>query len=68
MDEPGCNNCKHWRGGFFCDAYPEGIPWPIMSGQVSHLVALPEDNGIQYEQASAEELAAREAQINGQEE
>ena len=49
MNEPGCANCKHWRGGVVCDAYPRGIPWPIMSGDVSHLEPLPDDNGIQWE-------------------
>ena len=51
MIEPSCANCKHWRGGVVCDAYPRGIPWPIMSGDVSHLEPLPDDNGIQWERA-----------------
>ncbi len=49
MTEPSCTNCKHWRGGVVCDAYPQGIPWPIQSGDVSHLEPLPDDNGVQYE-------------------
>lgn len=49
MIEPNCSNCKHWRGGVTCDAYPSGIPWPIQSGDVSHIGSLPEDNGIVYE-------------------
>jgi hypothetical protein len=49
MDEPGCGNCKHWQGGFHCRAYPNGIPWPIMSGEVSHMTPLPGDGGVQYE-------------------
>ena len=49
MTEPGCNVCKHWRGGLTCDAYPDGIPWPIMAGDVAHLEPLPDDNGIQFE-------------------
>jgi len=47
--EPKCTNCKHWRGGFICDAYPRGIPLPIQWGEVSHLEPFKDDNGIQYE-------------------
>jgi len=49
VDEPGCNNCKHWHGGLTCDAYPKGIPWPIMAGDVAHFEPLPDNNGVQYE-------------------
>ena len=49
MSEPSCSNCKHWRGGTTCDAFPNGIPWPIQSGDVSHLKPLSGDNDIQYE-------------------
>ena len=52
MNEPSCANCKHWRGGVVCDAYPNGIPWPIMSGDVAHIDPLPDDNGIQWERAT----------------
>lgn len=48
---PGCDNCKHWRGGFTCEAYPLGIPFPIMRGEVAHLQPLPDDNGIQWERS-----------------
>ena len=36
----GCRLCVHWRGGR-CVAYPEGIPLPIIAGQVDHLVKRP---------------------------
>jgi len=48
-NEPGCVNCKHYRGGVVCDAYPDLIPWPIQSGEVAHDKPLPGDNGIQFE-------------------
>ena len=48
-EEPSCANCMHWHGGLTCDAYPNGIPLPIMSGDVSHMEPLPDDNGIQWE-------------------
>ena len=49
MTEPSCRNCKHWHGGLVCDAYPKGIPLPIMAGDVSHMKPLPGDNGLQWE-------------------
>ncbi len=55
--EKSCATCKHWHGGFTCDAYPQGIPLPIMSGDVAHIKPLPDDNGIQYE--LNEEMIAR---------
>ena len=52
MTEPSCANCKYWHGGMVGDAYPKGIPWPIMAGDVAHLEPLPYDNGIQWERAA----------------
>ena len=48
---PGCMSCKHWDANnmMLCKAYPAGIPWPILSGEVGHTQALPGDNGIQFE-------------------
>jgi hypothetical protein len=45
----GCTECRHFRGGLRCDAYPEGIPWPILAGDIDHLGPLPGDHGIQFE-------------------
>lgn len=50
----GCSTCKHWRGGVVCDAFPNGIPWPIQSGDMAHDKPLPEDNGIQWEPRDTE--------------
>lgn len=52
-DQPSCNNCKHWHGGLVCDAYPQGIPWPIMAGDIAHLKPLPDDHGLQWERQDA---------------
>lgn len=49
MIKPGCPNCKHYVGGIVCKAYPNGIPWPIQSGDIAHIEPLPDDNGIQFE-------------------
>jgi hypothetical protein len=51
-DWPGCLGCayRHWQGKRFCPAYPNGIPFPIASGQVDHLVPRPGQVGeIVYE-------------------
>ena len=49
LPRPSCGNCRHWQGGFVCAAYPEGIPFPIMSGAVSHEISREGDGGIVYE-------------------
>jgi hypothetical protein len=44
IDEwPGCLGCAHRRVGkrLWCAAYPEGIPFIIIAGQVDHLVPRP---------------------------
>lgn len=40
---PGCLGCAHLRRGrrAHCPAYPNGMPFPIVSGQVDHLVPRP---------------------------
>ncbi len=58
--EPGCNNCKHWHGGVVCDAFPSGIPWPIMSGDIAHFDPLPGDNGLQWEREESDREAPPE--------
>jgi hypothetical protein len=47
-----CFGCKHWRKGsdpIACDAFPEGIPAPILTGSVSHATAYHGDGGMRYE-------------------
>ena len=52
--DPICLKCKHFRmieGG--CDAYPDGIPDEITSGENKHTEPLPgQANSIVFEAAS----------------
>jgi hypothetical protein len=48
-----CLNCK-WlnrKDMASCVAYPNGIPYPILSGEVAHDRPLPGDNGIMWNPA-----------------
>lgn len=44
-----CISCNHYRMGGECDAYPDGIPYEIISGQVDHKEPYKGDNRIQFE-------------------
>mgnify|MGYP001575305508 CR=1 FL=1 len=49
---PICLDCKHLREskvGILCDAFPDGIPKPIILTEVEHRQPYPGDQGIQYE-------------------
>lgn len=55
-DWPGCSSCKHLRPmqrnsdkGWTCKAFPDGIPMPIASGHIDHILPIEGDNGIQFE-------------------
>ena len=43
-----CTECKWLLRGITCEAYPEGIPMPILSGATPHLRNLPGDNGYLF--------------------
>lgn len=53
--EPICMQCKHLikpppgEFGFKCDAFPDGIPEEIFSGEVEHTKPYPGDHGIMFE-------------------
>lgn len=51
--ERQCLNCKHLNRGDMasCKAFPNGIPYPIMRGDIAHDEPYPTDNGIQWEAA-----------------
>jgi hypothetical protein len=44
-----CPVCKHYLNLFECEAFPEGIPDEILSGEVDHTEPYPGDNGIRFE-------------------
>jgi len=44
-----CASCIFYSGGRKCEAYPEGIPEEILTGEVDHTTAYDGDNGIQFE-------------------
>lgn len=50
---PICYNCKHYLVLLQCDAFPEGIPEPIVMGEHDHRTPYPGDNGIQFEPIEA---------------
>jgi len=63
LEAPRCyeRKCKHYKGvaqpdgteiseRYVCDAFPNGIPSAIALGNNLHLVPVPGDNGITYEQ------------------
>jgi hypothetical protein len=62
---PLCFECKHYTGetfnepelrtDYFCDAFPNGIPFDIISGGYGHTTPFEGDNGIQYEAASPDD-------------
>lgn len=46
-----CASCRHLRSikDQTCEAFPEGIPFVVLTGQHKHQIAIPGDQGIQYE-------------------
>jgi hypothetical protein len=53
-----CANCVHLRGAkdyrWRCDAFPDGIPTPILREEFDHTVPYPGDHGIQFEMQEPE--------------
>lgn len=49
-----CVTCKFYRGLTECDAFPEGIPQDIFSGEKDHTEPIEGDNGIQWQPLNEE--------------
>ena len=49
--EMGCYLCKHFnkKTRLTCAAFPDGIPSPIVNGEIAHLKPYPGDHGIVFE-------------------
>lgn len=48
---PLCLDCDffNWKSErLSCKVFPNGIPWPIISGEIEHTTPYPGDNGIQF--------------------
>lgn len=56
---PDCFDCKHLDEFSFdplkCQAFPEGIPEEILTGEHDHSKPFEGDNGIQFEPIEKEE-------------
>jgi hypothetical protein len=45
-----CSSCRHLHANdLACAAFPAGLPFPIVSGQLRHDHSLEGDRGVQYE-------------------
>jgi len=51
-----CLMCKHFLGFGECDAFPDGIPEDILTGEHDHAEPYPGDHGIQFETKEKERL------------
>ena len=49
MQSNQCLECTHYMGEIQCDAFPDGIPEAIITGDYDHAEPYPGDNGIQFE-------------------
>lgn len=41
--------CRHYQGAAKCDAYPNHVPEPIITGEHDHRTAYPGDHGLRFE-------------------
>lgn len=48
MQDDQCILCIRYLGNWQCDAYPEGIPDPIILGEHDHTEPFMNDQGIRF--------------------
>ena len=46
---PQCARCNHKNNDTSCDAFPGGIPEPLLRDEYSHTKPFKGDNGIRFE-------------------
>lgn len=44
-----CTTCRHWTEALRCQAFPQGIPAAIRSGEHDHTQPFPGDGGLLYD-------------------
>lgn len=49
MQGDQCLLCIHYRGEAECTAYPDGIPYEVISGDHDHTKPYKDDHGIRFE-------------------
>ncbi len=56
LADPQCDYCKHldkgqrYKHGYYCAAYPDGVPDEILFNAVHHTEEYEGDHGIRFEQ------------------
>lgn len=48
-----CPRCVHYIRALACEAFPDGIPEPILDGTVDHTKPYPGDSGLMFTTSSS---------------
>ena len=51
---PQCVDCRWVGSGVGCEAFPDGIPAEIITGEHDHREPYPGDNGVRFEPVDGE--------------